>query len=63
MRVLVEPVSSTSSRLTIAIDYELPRAGIWRVLGRALAVAYSRWCLSSMVGGTKLDLERRETSP
>jgi hypothetical protein len=28
MRVLVEPVSPTSSRLTIGIDYELPREGI-----------------------------------
>jgi Polyketide cyclase / dehydrase and lipid transport len=58
MRVLVEPVSPTSSRLTISIDYELPRAGIWRVLGWALAGAYSRWCLTSMVEGSKLDLER-----
>jgi hypothetical protein len=63
MRVLVEPVSPTSSRLTISIDYELPRAGIWRVLGWALAGAYSRWCLTSMAEGSKLDLERREAPP
>ena len=63
MRVLVEPVSPTSSRLTISIDYELPRAGIWRALGWALAGAYSRWCLTSMVEGSKLDLERRGASP
>ena len=42
MRVLVEPVSPTSSRLTLSIDYELPRAGIWQALGWALAGAYSR---------------------
>lgn len=59
MRVLVEPVSPTSSRLTIGIDYELPRASIWRLLGWSLAGSYSRWCLTSMVEGTKLDLERR----
>ena len=63
MRVLVEPVSPASSRLTIAIDYELPHASIWRLLGWALAGSYSRWCLTSMVEGTKLDLERRGASP
>ena len=63
MRVLVEPVSPTSSRLTISIDYVLPRAGIWRALGWALGDTYSRWCLTSMVEGTKLDLERRGASP
>ena len=58
MRVLVEPISPGSSRLTISIDYELPRSGIWRALGWALGDTYSRWCLTSMVEGTKLDLER-----
>ena len=63
MRVLVEPVSPGSSRLTIGIDYDLPRANIGRLLGWALAGAYSRWCLTSMVEGTKLDLERRGAAP
>jgi hypothetical protein len=63
MRVLVEPVSPTSSRLTIGIDYELPRASIGRLRGWALAASYSRWCLASMVEGTKLDLERRGVAP
>src|ERR1700682_5050102 len=62
MRVLVEPVSATSSRLTISIDYELTHAGIWRALGWALASAYSRWCLTSMVEGSKLDLEANRAS-
>jgi hypothetical protein len=35
MRVLVDSVSPTSSRLTISIDYELPRAGIRQALGWA----------------------------
>jgi hypothetical protein len=63
MRVLVEPVSPRSSRLTISIDYELPRAGVWRVLGWAVAGAYSRWCLTSLVEGSKLHLERRGSAP
>jgi len=63
MRVLVEPVSPASSRLTIGIDYELPRVGVWRALGWTLAGAYSRWCLTSMVEGSKLDLEQKGTTP
>jgi Cu+-exporting ATPase len=63
MLVLVEPVSPTSSRLTISIEYVLPRAGIWRALGGALGDTYSRWCLTSMVEGTKVDLERSGASP
>jgi hypothetical protein len=63
MRILVEPVSPASSRLTIGIDYELPRAGVWRALGWTLAGAYSRWCLTSMVEGSKLDLEQKRTTP
>ena len=63
MLVLVEPVSARSSRLTIGIDYDLPRASIGRLLGWALAGAYSRWCLTSMVQGTKLDLERCRSAP
>ena len=58
MRVDVEPVPPKSSRLTIGIDYELPRFGLWRVIGWMLADAYSRWCLASMVNGTKHDLEQ-----
>jgi len=57
MRVLVEPISPGSSRLTIGIGYELPHAGVWRLVGWALADAYSRWCLDSMVEGVKYDLE------
>jgi hypothetical protein len=63
MRILVEPVSPASSRLTIGIDYELPRVGVWRALGWTLAGAYSRWCLTSMVEGSKLDLEQKGTTP
>ena len=62
MRVIVDPVSPASSQLTIGIDYELPRAGIWRALGRMLAGVDSRWCLTRMVEGTKRDLERTGAS-
>ena len=63
MRVLVKPVSPAFSRLTIGIDYELPRAGVWRGLGWTLAGAYGRWYLTSMVEGSKLDLEQTGTTP
>ena len=46
-----------------SIDYELPRGSIGGLLGWVLAGSYRRWCLRSMVEGTKLDLERRAVSP
>lgn len=58
MRVLVEPVAQTRSTLTISFDYELPRRLPWRLVGPLLAASYARWCLDSMIGGTKHDLER-----
>lgn len=58
MRVDVEKVTETSAKLTIAIDYELPRAFLWRQLGQMLAEPYAGWCLGSMIDGTKRDLER-----
>ena len=48
MRALVEPLSATSSRLTISLTYTLPRAWARRMLGRLLARPYARWCLRSM---------------
>lgn len=59
MRVLVEPVTPATSKLTISIDYELPKGGGWRIAGWLLADAYSRWCLSGMVDGSKRALERQ----
>jgi uncharacterized membrane protein len=59
MRVAVEPLSATASRLTISITYELPRSPFWRVIGRLLAGPYSRWCLRRMLGDTKRSLESR----
>ena len=58
MRVLVEPSAPVGSRLTIAFDYELPRAFFWHCVGRAFAPAYARWCLNSMVNGAKEEIER-----
>jgi hypothetical protein len=57
MRIVVEPISPAASRLTIAIDYQLPRSSFWRVLGAVLAGPYSRWCLRQMVGDAKRALE------
>ncbi len=49
MRVAVERLSPSSSRLTISIVYELPRSGFWRIVGLLLARRYSRWCLRRML--------------
>jgi hypothetical protein len=59
MRVLVEPVTSATSNLTISIDYELPVSGFWQAAGWLLADVYSRWCLTGMVDGSKRDLEQQ----
>jgi hypothetical protein len=57
MRVTVEPVPPSSSRLTISIVYELPRPGFWRIVGLMLARSYSRWCLRRRCGDTRRGLE------
>jgi hypothetical protein len=59
MAVTVVPEASSTSRLTIRIDYELPRTGVWKLMGWLLASNYASWCLNSMVNGTKADLERQ----
>ena len=57
MAIIVAPLSETSSQLTISFDYELPRCGMWRLVGHVLASSYTRWCLDSMIQGSKRDLE------
>ena len=61
MRVSVERLSPSSSRLTIFIAYELPRSGFWWTLGLVLARSYSRWCLRGMCRDTKRVLEATST--
>lgn len=39
-----------NSLLTVFIDYDLPGSIVGRLLGRALAPAYARWCCRRMVG-------------
>lgn len=58
MRALVEPVAETRSRLTIAIDYELPSSGLSHLLGRLLASSYAKWCIDRMIQGTVRDLQQ-----
>ena len=36
------------SRLRVFIDYELPRKGAGRLLGRYLGASYARWCTERM---------------
>jgi hypothetical protein len=57
MAVTVVPEASSTSRLTIRIDYELPKTGVWSLIGWLAAPSYASWCLNSMVDGTKSDLE------
>ena len=57
MRVAVESLSPSSSRMTISIGYELPRSGFWRIVGLVLARSYSRWCLRRMCRDTRRVLE------
>ena len=39
----------TSSRLRVAIDYELPAKGMPRLLGRLFGRSYAQWCTRRMV--------------
>lgn len=48
MRLVVEPRSPASSRLTISIVYELSRAWGWWLVAVVVAGWYSRWCLRQM---------------
>jgi Polyketide cyclase / dehydrase and lipid transport len=57
----LEPASK-GCRVTVSIDYELPRAQPGRLLGRLLGPAYARWCVERVIqavahafGGTKAD--------
>lgn len=57
MSVRVEPIADKRSKLTIAIDYTLPRSIFWRAVGGLLATSYANWCLGSMIQGTVQDLK------
>jgi len=57
MRLTVEPLSTSSSRLTISIVSELPRSGCWRIVGLMLARPYSHWCLRQMLRDARHALE------
>jgi hypothetical protein len=39
----------TSVRLRVAIDYELPKHGMSRLLGRLFGRSYAQWCTRQMV--------------
>lgn len=47
------------TNLLLAIDYNVPSQGLARVLGRALAAPYVRWCLRRMARDTRLAFESR----
>ena len=57
MRLAVESLSPSTSRLTISIAYELPSGWFWWSVGNLLAGWYSRWCLRRMCQDAKRALE------
>ena len=40
---------SSSARIRVAIDYDLPREGLPRILGSLFGKSYARWCTRKMV--------------
>ncbi len=50
MAVTVEPLAG-ASRVTVGIDYDLPRRRRW--LGRLLGGWYARWCVGQMTKGVQ----------
>jgi hypothetical protein len=57
MHVVIERLSPSSARLTIAIAYELSCSAFWRIVGLLLARPYSRWCLRRMLRDSRRALE------
>lgn len=39
----------STTRICVSIDYNLPRAGLPRILGFVLGKSYARWCIRKMV--------------
>lgn len=42
-----------NSRLTVFIDYELPKSAKTHLLGILLGELYAKWCVRQMINGTK----------
>jgi hypothetical protein len=57
MRFSIDPVGDGGTRLVLALDYDLPSGRLGRLLGRALAAPYARWCLRRMSRDAKAALE------
>ena len=47
----------STSHLKVAIDYELPRSGLSRLLGLLFGRSYAKWCTKRMVLDAQLALE------
>jgi len=60
MRFAVDPVDG-GARLTMALEYELPSRGCGRLLGRALAAPYAKWCLRRMCRDARAALGEERT--
>src|SRR5262249_46326696 len=62
MRLTVEPLSPSASRLTISIAYELPAMWFWRCLAILRRVSYARRCLRRMCRDAKRALDVKPPS-
>lgn len=54
----IAPVEG-ASKLTVYIDYNMPKSFKTRLLGFLLGGMYAKWCVRQMTGGVKDHFERR----
>lgn len=50
MGIVIEP-QQNQSRLSVFIEYDLPKKNVW--LGRLFGGFYAKWCVQQMIQGTK----------
>ena len=53
MRVTVDPLTASSSRLTISLTYAPPRSILWRSISALVGDRYGQWCLRNMCQDAK----------
>lgn len=51
----------TGATLTVAIDYDLPQKGIFRILGLLFGRPYAKWCTRKMVQDAQRSLSRSQS--
>lgn len=68
MRLDITPLSAWPSaraltRLIVSLDYDLPRSGLPKLLGRLLGPSYARWCARQIVSAAVKRFARDERQP